>query len=117
LGASRDSSYEHATGRRIAVAAALVELRGLHDSQAISAPVYERLRRELEGQLQTANAEIEQIYSENEKRLGDEFRMARVRLLAAEKSSVEQAFRDGLISSQTAMKIIDDADHHLSQTS
>jgi hypothetical protein len=101
--------------QKIAVAAALVELRGLQDSQAISVPVYERLRRELEGQLQVANAEIEQIYSENEERLGDEFRMARARLLAAEKSSVEQAFRDGLISSQAASEIIDDADRHLSQ--
>jgi hypothetical protein len=78
--------------------------------------VYERLRGELETRLQAASAEIEQTYSQDEERLGDEFRMARSRLLAAEKSSVEQAFRDGLISSQAAMEIIDGSDRHLSQT-
>src|ERR1700741_5388032 len=113
---SRDSNYERARVRKIAAAAALVELRGLHDSHAISAPVYERLRGELETRLQAASAEIEKNYSQDEERLGDEFRMARSRLLAAEKSSVEQAFRDGLISSQAAMEIIDGADRHLSQT-
>ena len=36
-----------------------------------------------------------------------------MKLIAAEKSSVEQAVRDGVISPQTAIKMIDEADREL----
>jgi CPA1 family monovalent cation:H+ antiporter len=115
LGTSEEGDYERARVRKIAVSSALAELGELLQNHLISAPVYERLRRELETRLQGADAEIDEIYAKDEARLGDEVRMAKARLVAAEKSSIEQAFHDGLISSQTAMKMIDAADQQLNE--
>jgi Na+:H+ antiporter len=110
LGTSKEDEYERARVRRIAASSALAELGDLLKTNLISAPVYERLRHGLETRLQGINAEIDEIYTKDEARLGNEVRVAKARLAAAEKSSIEQAFHDGLISSQTAMEMIDAAD-------
>jgi Na+:H+ antiporter len=110
LATSKEDEYERARVQKIAVSSALAELRDLLNNNLISAPVYERLRRGLETRLQGINTEIDEIYTKDEARLGEEVRMARARLAAAEKSSIEQAFHDGLISSPTAAKMIDAAD-------
>jgi CPA1 family monovalent cation:H+ antiporter len=116
LGTRGEDDYERARVRKIALSSALAELGELLNHNLISAPVYERFRRELETRLQGVDAEIEEIYTKDEARLGDEVRMARARLVAAEKSSIEQAFYDGLISSQTAMKMIDAAEAELNES-
>ncbi len=115
LGTNKEDDYERARVRKIAVSSALIELQSLLNNNLVSLPVYERLRRENEARLQGINAEIESIYDKDEARLDDELRMARTRLAAAEKSSIERAFQSGLISSQTAAEMIDAADHRMNE--
>jgi len=38
-----------------------------------------------------------------------------MRLIAAEKSSIEKTLRDGLISSQAAVKLLEEINHHMDQ--
>ena len=55
----------------------------------------------------------QEMYTEDAARAHGEMRTARTRLLAAEKGAIQHAFYDGLISQQTAAKMIDAADHQM----
>lgn len=112
---SNEDEYERARVRRIAISSSRAELDELLRTNLVSAPVYERLRRELDAGLEEIETEIADLYSKDQARAAEEMQMARMRLIAAEKGSIEQALRDGLISSQTARKMMDDADQRLDQ--
>lgn len=73
----------------------------------------ELLRRELDDRLDSAQKELADLSHRNEERMRDEVRLARARLKAAEKSSIEQPLHDGLILPQTASKMIEDLDRSL----
>jgi hypothetical protein len=64
-------------------------------------------------QLEKVKAEVTELYGKDESRILPEVQMAKMKLIAAEKSSIEQAMHDGLISRQTAVKMIEDADREL----
>jgi CPA1 family monovalent cation:H+ antiporter len=115
LGTAREDEYERARARRIAITSSRTELDELLRANLVSPPVYERLRHELEAGLEDTEKVIADLYNKDESRAMQETRMARTRLIAAEKSSIEQALHDGLISSQTAMEMMDDADKRLDQ--
>jgi Na+:H+ antiporter len=113
ISTSKEDPYERARVRQIALAAAQGELDSMFGSHLVSLPVYERYRHEIEAQLEKAETEIAEIYSEDETRASEEIHLAKVRLLAAEKSSIEQAVHDGLISALSAKGMIDAADREL----
>jgi Na+:H+ antiporter len=110
---SKEDHYERARVRQIALAAAQAELNSMLSSHMVSAPVYERYRRELNVQLEQAELKIAEIYSKDETRASGEIHLAKVRLIAAEKSSIEEAVHEGLISAQSARSMIDAADREL----
>jgi len=110
---SKDDRYERARVRQIALAAAQGELDSMLHGHLVSLPVYERYRHELAAQVEKAETDIAEIYSKDENRAAEEIHLAKVRLIAAEKSSVEQAVHDGLISAQSARSMIDAADREL----
>jgi Na+:H+ antiporter len=113
MAAPREDDYERARVHQIAISSAQSELEALLRHHAISAPAYEQLRRDLDSRIEQAKSEIAEIYGRDESRILPEIQMARKKLTAAEKSSIEQAVRDGLISQQTATKMIEDADRQL----
>jgi hypothetical protein len=90
-----------------------LELEALLRGHAISTPTYEQLRYELDTRLAQVKAEIAEIYDRDESRILPEIQMARKKLIAAEKSSIEQAVHDGLISRQTAVNMIEALDRAL----
>jgi len=110
-----ESEYDHAKVQQIALSSARSELDGLLSSHVVSAPLYARLRRELESSLAQAEAHIAEMYSEDTRRASGEIRTARVRLGAAEQGAIQRAFYDGLISQQTAAAMIDDADRRMDE--
>lgn len=81
----------------------------------LSAPVYEKLRREFDQALLALGDEISEIYSKDSGRTRAELEEARNRLVAAERSSIEEAVRDGLISVQTGTKTADAVDSQMDQ--
>jgi Na+:H+ antiporter len=110
---SKEDHYERARVRQIALAAAQGELNSMLRSHLVSAPVYERYRRELEIQLEKAESDVAEIYRKDESRASEEIHLTKVRLIAAEKSSIEEAVHEGLISAQSARSMIDAADREL----
>ena len=113
LATTQEDDYERARVHQIAISAARSELEDLLKNHLLSTPAYDRLRTELDARLDRVKAEVAEIYGKNESRILPEMQMAKMKLIAAEKSSVEQAVHDGLISRQTAAMMIEAADREL----
>ena len=110
---SKEDLYGQARVREIALAAAQEELDSMVRSHLVSPPVYERYRRELEVQMEKAEREMAEIYQKDESHASEEIHLAKVRLIAAQKSAIEQAVHNGMLSSQSARNMIDAADLEL----
>jgi CPA1 family monovalent cation:H+ antiporter len=108
-----EDAYALARVEQIAISDARAELEDLLKTHAVSHIVYEVLRRDLESRLQHVNTELAETYSKESSRKEAEMLTARMRLLAAERSSIEQAVHDGLITPQAAAKIMDSANREL----
>jgi hypothetical protein len=68
---------------------------------------------ELNARLEQINAKLAQLYGEDESRIVPEVRIARKKLITAEKSSIEEAQQNGLISQRTAGKMLEESDRRL----
>jgi Na+:H+ antiporter len=113
LDTHKEDVYERARIRQLAIGSARAELETMLRNHLISQPVYERFHYELEGQLMQVKGEIAEIYRKDQTRAAEEVRLATLRLVTAERSSIEQAVHDGLISAQSAEEMIDAADRAL----
>ncbi|HXK04872.1 MAG TPA: Na+/H+ antiporter [Verrucomicrobiae bacterium] len=111
--ARREGEYEVAKVRSAALSACRQELDGLIRDQLISESVYERLRQEVDDQVGQAKAAIASMQERNRDIAYEEMRMARLRLLAAEKSSIQRSANQGLISTHMAEKLLAEADTRL----
>jgi CPA1 family monovalent cation:H+ antiporter len=111
----REDELNRARVLKMAVSSARSELDGMLNSYLISEPAYEKLSRELDGRLAQVNTEISEIQQKDEARIDQELRAARLRLIAAEKSSIEQALHDGLITAKSASALLESADRHLDE--
>ncbi|MGH9513393.1 MAG: Na+/H+ antiporter [Terriglobales bacterium] len=105
-----EDDYSCARVRQIAVASALSELDDMHNKYLISKPIYERLKTNLNESLNSASDTIEAVFNKNHDRLSDELDMAKKRIVAAEKSAIEQALHDGLLSAKSASSMFDQAE-------
>jgi Na+:H+ antiporter len=112
IGNNDEDEYSRARVRQIAIASSLSELEDLARKQLISRTVYQQLRKDLEARSEDANRAVEAIFGENQGRLSEELGAARARLIVAEKSAIEQALHDGLLTAGTASKMIEEADRY-----
>jgi CPA1 family monovalent cation:H+ antiporter len=112
---TREDDYSMARIRQVAVASALSELEDMRNGYIISVPVYNQLRRTLDEELESASDTINLAFAKDRDRLSDEFENARKRLIAAEKSAVEQALHNRLLSARTASKLFDEIDQSFDQ--
>lgn len=110
-------AYEIARVQQIAISSARSELDSLFGNDVISTPAYELLREDLDNRLEKAKAEVAELYGQDTTRILPEMQMARMRLIAAEKSSLEEAVHNGLISQESADKMIEAADQELDRLS
>jgi Na+:H+ antiporter len=110
---TRENAYEQARVEQIAVSSARSELDELVDSHLLSGPAYNQLRQELDEQLERAEEQVTALYGKDNSRIFPEVQMAKMKLIAAEKSAIEQAVHDGLISQQTANAMIEVKDREL----
>ncbi len=112
---SGEDEYEHVRVERMSLSAAGAELDSMLRDNMISLPVYERLQRDIEAGVEASRRKMDEIFEKDKTRVESELRAARIRLLAARKSSIEGAVHDGLISQKTADKMIEEADQQLDQ--
>ncbi|HUL34393.1 MAG TPA: Na+/H+ antiporter [Candidatus Eisenbacteria bacterium] len=92
---------------QIALSACQTELKDLMRTGVISGPVYNQLGKELEEKASTIQEQIGEMYTSDPRRAASEMQMARMRLAAAKRSSIEEAVRAGFISAQAADKLLE----------
>ncbi len=108
-----EDAYELARVQHIAVSSARSELDELLSNHLLSGPAYNQLREELDKQLESAEEQVAALYGKDNSRILPEVQMAKMKLITAEKSAIEQAVHDGLISQQTANDMIEVKDREL----
>ena len=115
LGTTKEGEYSRARVRHIAVSSAMSELKRLFETQMVSSPVYRDLHDKLNSTLDQISSEIQSIYSKDATIAASELQLARSRLIAAQKSAIEEAFHQGFLSQETAAAMVDEADRDLDQ--
>jgi monovalent cation:H+ antiporter, CPA1 family len=111
--ANNEDEFALVRVRQIAVAARQAELEELFSTRIISPPIYKRLREELDGELAALHDKVEEMYSADSMRAEAELQTARLRLAAAEKSSIEAAVHGGLLTTHAAASLLDEVDQRL----
>jgi Na+:H+ antiporter len=109
----REDEYFVAKARNGAYSAARQELDFLLRDHLVSQSVYDGLKAELDAQVQDTLQAIAAMQEQNADITNEEVRMARVRLIAAEKSSIQRSANQGLISIHRAEGLLADADREL----
>jgi CPA1 family monovalent cation:H+ antiporter len=115
MGRGKENEYDRVRVHQIALSSARSELDTLVRTHQISRPVYDKFRHDLEARIEQIQSEVEQLYSRDETLAALEAQTARMRLIAAERSSIEQSVHDGLISPQTAARMIDATDKQMKE--
>jgi Na+:H+ antiporter len=110
---AHEDDYELARVQQIAVSSARSELDEMLDNHLLSGPAYERLRQELDEQLERAKGQVSELYGKDTSRILPEIQTARMKLIAAKRSAIEQAVHEGLITQNAANKMIEAADQEL----
>ena len=112
---AREDDYDVAKTRSAAYSASRRELDFLWRDHLISQSVYEKLSQELDAQVEAAQQAIAAMQEQNESIANDEIRLARVRLIAAEKSAIQRSANQGLLSMQMAENLLAEADRKLDE--
>ena len=110
---ARENEYDLAKARSGAYVQSHRELDTLLRDHFISQRVHEKLVGELEARAKEVRLTIATMQEENKTIVDDEIRLARARMLAAEKSSIQRAANQGLISVHGAEKLLAEADQEL----
>ena len=120
LGLSEADTHDEfavARVRQIAAAARQSELEDLFRTRVISGPVYNKLRAELDDQIAALHAQVVELYDRDTGRAEAEMQTARLRLAAAEKSSIEAAVHSGFITTSAAAALVDALDQRMAAAS
>ena len=111
--AGEEDEYDRTRVRQMAVAAAVEELERLRDSHQLTPPTFHKLRAELEQDQAQVEDRIKQLHREDAYWAEEEERVARSRLIRAERTAIQRAATDGLISHHTAEELAAQADEEL----
>jgi monovalent cation:H+ antiporter, CPA1 family len=111
-----EDEFAVARVRQIAASARQTELEELFRTRVISAPVYGKLREEVDSRIAALQAKVAEMYARDSSRAEAEMQTARLLLAAAEKSAIEAAVHTGLISTQVAAKLLDSIDQRAADT-
>lgn len=109
----RENEYDKWRVRALAINAARQELETMASGNLLNDSVYGKLQEELEARSKTARDQIQELAAQRPEMIDDELRMARTRLLTAEKSAIRQSANNGLVSNATAESLLTAADEKL----
>ena len=109
----QEDDYDKIKVRRMAITSELQELDRMQRADLISPPTFEKLRSELDSKLQQVHSRMDTLYSALPERADQELQEARVHLIHAEKTAVQRALSEGLISLHTAEEMLERADDEL----
>lgn len=103
----KEDEQDRVLAQQIAISAARSELEQMLRNHVLSIPVYEKLKNEFDKRLTALGEEISSIYNRDFSRAESELEAAKVRLMAAERSSLEEAIREGLLLQETGVQTAD----------
>jgi monovalent cation:H+ antiporter, CPA1 family len=101
-----DSSYSTFKAKQLTLGASREELEEMRQVRSISPEVYENLSKELEQRSKELEAGVREIQTQNPALLDDEIRQARLRMLAAERSSLQRGVIEGIVSQDVSEHIL-----------
>jgi CPA1 family monovalent cation:H+ antiporter len=108
-----EDEYDRVKVRQMALSSAQDELEELHRGHVISAPVYGRLKAELQERIKEVLDRIESLHLEESVWADEETKVARAQLITAEKTAIQRAINEGLISLHTGEEMLARADDEL----
>ena len=109
----QEDEYDRVKVRQMAATAALAELDELEKGHVISPQICDQLRAELQEQIQQVRGEIDALHGRYRTWAEEEIKLARTRMIAAQKTVIQRATGQGLISLHTAETILAQADDEL----
>jgi CPA1 family monovalent cation:H+ antiporter len=112
---ARENDYDVAKVRSGAYAESRQELDLLLRDHLISQPTYDTLKHELDDEMKAAQQVLTELQQRNETIANEEMHIARTRLIAVEKSSIQRSANQGLISMHVAEKLLAEADQKLDE--
>jgi len=108
-----EDEFDRIKVRQMAVSSSLQELELMRESHMISAPVYRGLLAELKGHQSDAERRLEALHEEDAGRAVEEQKVARAHLLSAEKTAIQRAIGEGIISLHTGEEMMAKTDDEL----
>ena len=111
----QEDEYDRAKVRQMAVGSALDELEELYGRHVISTAVYERLHTQLQEQIAETRQRIEAMHVSDCARMEEEIKVAKAELITAEKTAIQRAVTEGLISQHTAEEMLARTDDQLDE--
>ncbi len=109
----REDDFDRTRVKVIALNAAARELDLLQQSNFTTPSTYTKLHRELESSMNAAQQEMDGIEASRPAGANEQMRIARMRMLSAEKSAIRRSLSDGLISLSAAEKLLESSDQDL----
>ena len=109
----QEDEYDRVKVRQMAATAALAELDELEKGHVISPQICDQLRAELQEQIQQVRGEIDALHGRYRTWAEEEIKLARTRMIAAQKTVIQRATGQGLISLHTAETMLAQADDEL----
>src|SRR6185437_11962172 len=105
--ARTEDEQDRILAQQIAISAARSELERMLANHVLSIPVYEKLKNEFDKRLKVLGEQISSIYNRDFSRAESVLETAKVRLMAAERNSLEEAIREGLLLQDTGVQTAD----------
>lgn len=112
-GRKRETEYRHLAGQLLGARAALAELERLRQRGLVSRALCEPLTQENQERIEHLEGQIAQLHVDNETLVEQQSRELRSRLLAAEKSAIQDARRNGVLNDDELRHLEEEVDTRL----
>lgn len=109
----RENQYDRVKVHQMATTAALSELDELEAGHVVSSQVCRQLRIELQERIKRLHNEVDALHGRYRTWADEETKIARIRMLGAEKAVIHRAAADGVISFHMAEEMLARADDEL----
>lgn len=103
---SHDAEYSQLKASQVALGAARLALERMEQSRTVSPATAQLLASELTSRASHLEKSLASLQQQRPELISEELRLARLRLLAAERSALQLGVRDGLISAEAAEELL-----------
>lgn len=113
----QDTTYSTQKARQLTLSAAHEELEEMRQLRSISPAVFQALSKEVAQRAVDLEESVRAIQSANPELVEEEYRQARLRMLAAERSALQRGVIEGIVPQEVSENILAEAAEQLDQLS